>query len=53
MPADLPAKREANAQFARTLLQLRHYSLTEEIQRVHSPQHGEKRATQIQTVPPA
>src|SRR5438552_12671808 len=53
MPADVPADRQENEQFARTPLQLRHYSLTEKIRRVHSPQHGEKRATQIQTVSPA
>ncbi len=53
MPADLPAERQANAQFARTLLQLRDYSLTENIRRVHSPQHGEKRATEISTLSPA
>src|SRR5437763_11108098 len=46
MPADLPADRLADAQFAPTLSQLRHYSLTEKIRRVHSPQHGAKRATQ-------
>ena len=34
-------------QFARTLPPLRDYSLTKKIRRVHSPQHGEKRATQI------
>jgi hypothetical protein len=51
MPADLPASRIANAQFAPTLSQLRNYSLTEKIRPVHSPQHGEKRATQISTVP--
>jgi len=49
----MPAERQADQQFARTLLQLRYYSLTEKIRRVHSPQHGEKRATQIQTVSPA
>ncbi len=53
MPADLPAEHVANAQFASTPPQLRHYSLTEKIRRVHSLQHGEKRATQIQTVPAA
>jgi len=50
MPADLPADRRANAQFARTLAQLRHYSLTEKLRRVHSSKHGEKRVTQIQIV---
>jgi hypothetical protein len=49
----LPAERPANAQFAPTLQQLRQYSLTEKIRRVHSPQHGEKRATEISTVSPA
>ncbi len=52
MPADLPAERPTNAQFAPTPLQLRQYSLTEKIRRVHSLQHGEKRATQIPTVSP-
>jgi hypothetical protein len=33
MPADLPAVRRANTQFARTLPQLGHYSLTEKIPR--------------------
>jgi len=51
MPADLPADRLARAQFAPTLPQLRDYSLTEKIRRVHSPQHGEERAAQIQTLP--
>jgi hypothetical protein len=31
MPADLPADRQANTQFAPTLRQLRHYSLTGKI----------------------
>ena len=53
MPADLPAERIAGAQFAPTLPQLRQYSLTEKIRRAHSPQHGEKRATQIPNVSPA
>jgi hypothetical protein len=53
MPADLPAERTANAQFAPTLPQLRHYPLTEKIRRVHSPQHEEKRATEIPIVLPA
>jgi hypothetical protein len=48
----MPADQLANAQFARTLLQLRYYSLTEKIRRVHSLQDGEKRANQIQTVSP-
>jgi hypothetical protein len=53
MPADLPADQPANQQFAPTLPQLRQYSLTENNRRVHSPQHGEKRATQISTLSPA
>jgi len=36
MPADLPAERVAITEFARTLPQLRDYSLTEKIRRVFS-----------------
>ena len=52
MPADLPAERPANEQFAPTLPALRHNSLTEKIRRVHSLKRGEKRAIQIPNVPP-
>ncbi len=41
MSANLPADELANPQFAPTLPQLRDYSLTEKIRRVHSLQHGE------------
>ena len=53
MPADLPADQWANTQFAPTLTLLSDYSLTKKIRRVHSLQHGEKRAAEISTVSPA
>lgn len=45
MPAELPAVRSGKKVFVRTPAPLRGYSLTAKSRRVHSPQHGEKRAT--------
>ncbi len=50
MPAELPADLARKELFVRTLLALRGYSLTARIRRVHSPQRGGERATEVSII---